>query len=209
MVKRTIIGVLLLIVFILSFYYNVFPFLLGLIYVVGTYELISLFFKNKKYDTLIYLIIFTLGLASCFLLYNLNPLIVFVAILLVVFNDSFAYLLGKLFGKTHFSKISPNKTIEGIIYGIIGTYGLFLTINYFANNQFLSILSTNQLHIPGIFVILVVCICGIIGDLYESFIKRRVGIKDTSNLLGEQGGIIDRVDSWIITMIVLALLFLI
>lgn len=209
MIKRTIIGICLLIVFILSFYFNIFPILLAAITILGTYELIKLYINYKKGFLLLYLLFFIIGLGSCFLLYNYNPVIVFITILLIVFNDSFAYLLGKLFGKTHFSKISPNKTIEGIVFGIVGTYALFLIINYFTNNSLLMMLSTNPLNINGLIIILIVCICGIIGDLFESLMKRKVGIKDTSNILGEQGGIIDRVDSWIITMMIMGLIFLI
>ncbi len=209
MIKRTIIGICLLIVFILSFYFNIFPILLAGITILGTYELIKLYINYKKGFSLLYLLFFIIGLGSCFLLYNYNPVIVFITILLIVFNDSFAYLLGKLFGKTHFSKISPNKTIEGIVFGIVGTYALFLIINYFTNNSLLMMLSTNPLKINGLIIILIVCICGIIGDLFESLMKRKVGIKDTSNILGEQGGIIDRVDSWIITMMIMGLIFLI
>lgn len=209
MIKRTIIGICLLIVFILSFYFNIFPILLAGITILGTYELIKLYINYKKGFLLLYLLFFIIGLGSCFLLYNYNPVIVFITILLIVFNDSFAYLLGKLFGKTHFSKISPNKTIEGIVFGIVGTYALFLIINYFTNNSLLMMLSRNPLNINGLIIILIVCICGIIGDLFESLMKRKVGIKDTSNILGEQGGIIDRVDSWIITMMIMGLIFLI
>ena len=92
-------------------------------------------------------------------------------------TDIFAYTIGKKFGKHKFSKISPNKSIEGCIGGAVGAILIALIYTY-AINKLLSII-------------------GQIGDFAASSIKRYVGIKDFSNLLPGHGGMLDRFDSLI------------
>lgn len=109
-------------------------------------------------------------------------------ILTVVASDSGAYFVGKAIGKTPFSPSSPNKTLEGLAGGfiisiIIGS--VFAMI--FTDISFFIIITTTIL----------VSLFGIFGDLFESYLKRLSGVKDTSSLLGEQGGIMDRIDGYL------------
>lgn len=106
-------------------------------------------------------------------------------------TDIFAYLTGKAIGKHKFSKISPNKTIEGCIGGIIGAivFGVGLA---FAFNM---IFHTNFSYITILLIEIVLSVVGQIGDFAASSIKRYVGIKDFSNLIPGHGGILDRLDS--------------
>lgn len=106
--------------------------------------------------------------------------------------DTFAYFCGKFFGKHKFLPISPKKTVEGSIGGIIGSilaitaYGLIMQSHNYMDG-------INQIH----FIILGV-ICGVIsqlGDLAASSIKRFVGIKDYGKLMPGHGGALDRFDS--------------
>lgn len=112
-------------------------------------------------------------------------------ILIIVANyscDSFAYLVGKFFGKHKLNeRVSPKKTIEGSIGGWV--FGLLFSLLFWkffmVENEFTLVL------LSGIF-----CpIFGQIGDLAFSAIKRCYGIKDYGNLLPGHGGILDRVDS--------------
>ena len=105
-------------------------------------------------------------------------------------TDTFAYLVGSTIGKHKIeavSHISPNKTLEGSIGGIVGCLVLALIYNAFVDleiNIFLLILFT------------IVCsILSQIGDLIASFIKRKANIKDYGNLIMGHGGILDRFDS--------------
>ena len=108
-------------------------------------------------------------------------------------TDIFAYCVGKKIGKHKFSKISPNKSIEGCIGGTIGA--ILLTVIYtIVINVFLG-LNINIFAIIGISIIL--SLIGQIGDFAASSIKRYVGIKDFSNLLPGHGGMLDRIDSLI------------
>lgn len=106
-------------------------------------------------------------------------------------TDVTAYFIGKNFGKHKFSKISPNKTIEGCLGGVIGALILMLIFTYIVNT-YLN-LNISYLYITLVSVIL--SIIGQIGDFAASSIKRYVGIKDFSNLIPGHGGMLDRIDS--------------
>ena len=108
-------------------------------------------------------------------------------------TDIFAYTIGKKFGKHKFSKISPNKSIEGCIGGAVGAILIALIYTY-AINKFFG-MNINYVFISGIALLL--SIIGQIGDFAASSIKRYVGIKDFSNLLPGHGGMLDRFDSLI------------
>ena len=106
-------------------------------------------------------------------------------------SDTFAYLIGKKFGKHKLTPISPKKTVEGAIGGIMGAL-LFSLIYTIGMNNLMN-LSINYLHIA--IVTFVLAIIGEIGDLAASGIKRYCGIKDFSDLLPGHGGMLDRIDS--------------
>lgn len=108
-------------------------------------------------------------------------------------TDVFAYLVGRSIGKHHFTDISPKKTIEGCIGGILGA-AISIIIYTVILNKCLN-LNINYL----VVIISGVCLSIIsqIGDLAASTIKRYVGIKDFSNLIPGHGGMLDRIDSLI------------
>ena len=106
-------------------------------------------------------------------------------------SDTFAYLIGKKFGKHKLTPISPKKTVEGAIGGIVGA--LFFSLSYTILINNVMSLSINYLHI--FIVTIVLAIIGEIGDLAASGIKRYCGIKDFSDLLPGHGGMLDRIDS--------------
>ena len=102
-------------------------------------------------------------------------------------TDIFAYLAGNLFGKRKLApKISPNKTIEGSIGGIVGAIGLSLIYGYF-------------FHLGDPISIVIIALLGSIisqmGDLTASRIKRQAGIKDYGFIMPGHGGVLDRFDS--------------
>lgn len=114
-------------------------------------------------------------------------------------TDAFAQFAGKGFGKTKcFSSISPNKTLEGSVSGLVGNA---VVITVFA-------LVLRHIHpeiTAGSTVAVIVCgiICGLageIGDLFFSYIKRTVGIKDFGRFIAGHGGVLDRFDSVIFVL---------
>jgi len=106
-------------------------------------------------------------------------------------TDTFAYLIGRKFGKHKFSKISPNKSIEGCIAGTIGAILIMLIYTFICNTY----LGMNFNYFYIIVIAIVLSLVGQIGDFAASSIKRYTGIKDFSNLIPGHGGMLDRIDS--------------
>ena len=106
-------------------------------------------------------------------------------------TDIFAYLIGKHFGKIKFTKISPNKTVEGVIAGTIGATVSTLIYIYIIK-RFFSI-DYSYLYFLGMGIVFSI-ICQI-GDLIASTIKRLANAKDYGNILPGHGGMLDRIDS--------------
>ena len=110
--------------------------------------------------------------------------------LLVIFslwvNDTMAYIVGSLIGKTPLSPISPKKTWEGTVGGVILAIGVMSLIAYF----------TQKLSVTHVAIIAGVAgIIGTYGDLFESKLKRMAGVKDSGQLMPGHGGFLDRFDS--------------
>lgn len=106
--------------------------------------------------------------------------------------DSMAYLSGTLLGKHRiFPQISPKKTWEGLIIGMVLTIGVMLLIS----KQFDLLSSQN-----AIFFSLTIIIAGTTGDFLESALKRNAGIKDSGIFLPGHGGFLDRFDSFIFSV---------
>ena len=106
-------------------------------------------------------------------------------------TDMFAYFTGKKFGKHKFTKVSPNKSIEGCIGGTVGAILCMVIYAVVCNNVWNMNINYIYIAIVG----LVLSLVGQIGDLAASSIKRYTGIKDFSNLIPGHGGILDRIDS--------------
>lgn len=115
------------------------------------------------------------------------------ALLIVWVTDTGAYIFGRLFGKNKlWPEISPNKTIEGFVGGILSStiIAIIFSINY---DMPLSML-------PLILVTWLFSMFGQLGDLVESALKRHFDVKDSGNLLPGHGGILDRFDSFIFVL---------
>lgn len=113
--------------------------------------------------------------------------LLFVILFNTVLADVGAYLVGSIIGKTPlFPEISPNKTIEGFVGGVIFVL-IFLLVIYFFNFMSLDLVMAALLSLPFAFV----------GDYFESQLKRDKSIKDSGSLIPGHGGIWDRLDSHI------------
>lgn len=106
-------------------------------------------------------------------------------------TDVFAYLIGKAFGKHKFTDVSPKKSIEGCVAGILGAV-VFVFIYTYVLNKYMNF---NLSYLYIIVVSIFLSIIGQIGDLAASTIKRYAGVKDFSNLIPGHGGMLDRLDS--------------
>lgn len=106
-------------------------------------------------------------------------------------SDIFAYLIGCRFGKHKFTKISPNKSIEGCVAGILGATVLAIIFTLVINPTF-----NLSINIGGVAIITaILAFVGQIGDLAASSIKRYCDVKDFSELIPGHGGMLDRIDS--------------
>ncbi len=112
--------------------------------------------------------------------------------------DSGAYFAGTFLGKRKLCpEVSPKKTVEGFIGGIVVTGLLFMLIN-FAYSKILPSVSDNSVEINYLAVGLIgmiLAVVGTIGDLSASVLKRQCGIKDYGNIMPGHGGLMDRFDS--------------
>jgi phosphatidate cytidylyltransferase len=111
------------------------------------------------------------------------PLLLIVSIWI---NDTMAYLVGSLIGKTPFSKISPKKTWEGTIGGALLAVVAVTSVSYVA---FGTPRKTTAL------IAATAAVVGTLGDLLESWLKRRAGVKDSGHMMPGHGGFLDRFDS--------------
>lgn len=125
---------------------------------------------------------------------------IIIGILILIWtNDTFAYLVGKKWGKNKlYERISPKKTIEGFVGGL-----LFCIIAGIILSQFFNFFSLAIWISSAIFV----SIFGTIGDLIESKFKREAGVKDSGNIMPGHGGILDRLDSVIFVAPFLYIIF--
>jgi phosphatidate cytidylyltransferase len=124
-----------------------------------------------------------------------NPGIVIGIILLSWANDTFAYLIGRTFGRTKLmERISPKKTVEGSLAGLVST----ILIAYFILPHVFNVDGITQFDwlIIGILIV----VFGSLGDLVESMFKRSVGIKDSGKLLPGHGGFLDRFDALLLAV---------
>tara|TARA_B100001250_G_scaffold410055_1_gene435714 strand:+ start:814 stop:1416 length:603 start_codon:yes stop_codon:yes gene_type:complete len=185
MFKRIITSIFLIaLIFLIIFSSNIWIFALSILLIcfLGLYEWI----KNSFSMILVGLaIILNFGFWSIYFVSLDDDYIFLYGIIITntVIFDTFAYLIGSKFGKRFIvKKISPNKTLEGLIGGLFaaGMFGMFIELMLF--HALMHIFITG-----GIFAF--------IGDLVISYFKRKSGVKDTGNILPGHGGVLDRIDS--------------
>ena len=149
--------------------------------------------KEVNYKVLVpflYPTISMLFLLTLYINFGMSALIWLVFV--VGFTDTAAYFIGKSIGKTPFSKTSPNKTIEGVIGGVlvatvIGTMIALLSYSF----------------LVAFFVSALISISSICGDLFESYLKREAGVKDSGTIFPGHGGFLDRVDGYLFGVIMM------
>ena len=153
---------------------------------------------KKSIDTKAFLILLYptasfLFLFSLYIEYGVMSLLWLLVI--VAGADIGAYFDGKSMGKTKFCETSPNKTIEGVIGGLIVATILGM------------IFSIDNLSTFGAIVIsFIVALASVFGDLFESYLKREAGVKDSGDILPGHGGILDRTDGYLFGGVIMLIL---
>tara|TARA_A100001011_G_scaffold99663_1_gene105062 strand:- start:422 stop:1027 length:606 start_codon:yes stop_codon:yes gene_type:complete len=186
---------LILIIFFIIYSRNIWIFSLAisLVCLLGMFEWVKNKFKNLFLGLFI---IFNFGL--CSILYVLLNENVYVLYGLIIINtaifDTFAYVVGSKFGANFIvKKISPNKTLEGLVGGVIGSAIFGLMLGHLYEINFIALI-----FVLGAFL-------AFMGDLFISYFKRQSGVKDTGSILPGHGGILDRIDSHLIATPILIL----
>ncbi len=114
-------------------------------------------------------------------------------------SDTWAYFVGSRFGKHKLSpKISPKKSVEGAIGGVVGSV-VFCVGTFLVCDRYYFVLDTVNVWVVAI-LSAVIAVLGMCGDLSASVIKRNFGEKDFGNLFPGHGGVLDRIDSFLVTM---------
>ena len=192
-IMRSLVGLLILFVYSITLIinYNLIFYLIIFLYLIIFVE-INLFFKKNRILILIYLLISLIFFLNIGFnkdnIYNFNFMI-----LIIITFDIFSYLIGTKYGSTKILKtISPKKTLEGLVGGII--FSLLFSIS-------LIILFKNEINLPIILFILIIIFSSFTGDIIESYFKRINNLKNSSNFLPGHGGFFDRFDSLIFSMI--------
>ena len=190
---RSLVGFLILFVYSITLIinYNLIFYLIIFLYLIIFVE-INLFFKKNRMLILIYLLISLIFFINIGFnkdnIYNFNFMI-----LIIITFDIFSYVIGTKYGSTKILKtISPKKTLEGLVGGII--FSLLFSIS-------LIILFKNEINLPIILFILIIIFSSFTGDIIESYFKRINNLKNSSNFLPGHGGFFDRFDSLIFSMI--------
>ncbi len=169
---------------------------LGLIIIlsISLYELIKLRVLSLQY----LLSYFFLGTAIlCLYFYELERSLILVAVLISVITDAFAFFTGNALGtKKIFPSISPNKTLEGTIGGVVASVLInsLLAILIFQN----SLMTFDIFSL--IFIFFISSMASVFGDLLISSIKRQANLKDTGSLIPGHGGLLDRIDSHLLSI---------
>jgi len=174
-----------------------YPTPIDLIFIVALGYASQLAYK-RKLDKKMFLPLFypTAPFVFLMVLYSeFGVMVLFWLLMIVATTDTGAYFVGRAFGKTQFCETSPNKTLEGVIGGMI--FAVILG----------TLTSINDIGVLGaIIVSAIVSLSSIFGDLYESYLKREAGVKDSGNILPGHGGILDRVDGYLFGAVVMLVL---
>jgi phosphatidate cytidylyltransferase len=149
-------------------------------------------FDKKLFLPLLYPVVSFLFIFSLYSTYGMVSLLWLLVI--VAGADVGAYFVGKYLGKTSFCETSPNKTLEGVAGGVITAI-------------ILGFIFAPEYSYWTIFIVsLLGAIASVFGDLFESYLKREAEVKDSGNILPGHGGVLDRVDGYLFSAVVMFVL---
>ena len=179
-------------IYILLNYIN-FKLIFYLIIIIYFILIFEVFFYFKKFKTvpIIYILISLIFFVN--IDFNNQIILNFnLYVFTVISFDTFSFISGKFFGKTRLISISPNKTIEGLIGGVLlSICSVILFANYFSI----------EINLQSLIFISLIIIFAFLGDMIESYFKRKNELKNSSSFIPGHGGIFDRFDSFLFSII--------
>ena len=137
---------------------------------------------------------------ACYLCW-VKPELLLSLFVLIWVNDIMAFVIGSLFGRHKFSSYSPSKTWEGTVGGVIFSAGAGVLIWYFFGKK--------DILIWWILFGITVGAASVLGDLFESYIKRRAGVKDSGKMMPGHGGFLDRFDSFLFAALLAVIILIV
>ncbi|BCD92557.1 phosphatidate cytidylyltransferase [Francisella halioticida] len=164
-------------------------------------------YEREKIDAISSNQVLTMGLftiapfAACLYILHSNGVAwIFMFILVIAAADSGAYFTGKAVGKRKMlPRLSPNKTVEGLLGGIVCAIVMAII--------FLLYMGLSPLeYVCMVLISALVAVLSVVGDVFESMMKRIAGVKDSGNILPGHGGVLDRLDGYMPTLPVFVLL---
>jgi len=172
-----------------------------LMYVFPVFWLYAIFklsqYEREKISTLGRSQVLVMGLfaispfcASLYVLHSNGVAWIFMFILVVAAADSGAYFTGKAVGKRKMlPRLSPNKTIEGLLGGLVSAVVVAVVFLFYMDLELVQ-------YIAMVAISALIAVISVIGDVFESMMKRIAGVKDSGNILPGHGGVLDRLDGY-------------
>ena len=175
--------------------------------IIGNFEVFSVF--KRKLTIIILDLILVISLLSVLFLRNdtLSSYILLIwVIILTIASDVGGYIFGRIFKWKKLTKISPNKTLSGVIGSFLLSIGTVFLLGYFVQKY--SSLENEFFSQPKYyFMAILFSLTAQLGDLFISYFKRLEKIKDTGKILPGHGGIFDRIDGLMFVVILASILY--
>lgn len=197
--KRTLTSIIILIVSIFFLYQGhiFFGIFLIIIFILSFLEWIKLSINKISFFFGIFFLI--VSFTSIYLLRSENLFFFIISILISVFSDIGGYVFGKILKGPKLTKISPNKTISGMIGSFIFSL-IAVSLYFYIDEKFFQLNNKYFYNFNFLFIVLIISSINQLGDLIISYFKRKKNINDTGKILPGHGGILDRIDGMIFSV---------
>ena len=197
--KRTLTSIIILIVSIFFLYQGqiFFGIFLIIIFILSFLEWIKLSINKISFFFGIFFLI--VSFTTIYLLRSENLFFFIISILISVFSDIGGYVFGKILKGPKLTKISPNKTISGMIGSFIFSL-IAVSFYFYTDEKFFQLNNEYSYNFNFLFIVLILSSINQLGDLIISYFKRKKNINDTGKILPGHGGILDRIDGMIFSV---------
>lgn len=197
--KRTLTSIIILIVSIFFLYQGhiFFGIFLIIIFILSFLEWIKLSINKISFFFGIFFLI--VSFTTIYLLRSENLFFFIISILISVFSDIGGYVFGKILKGPKLTKISPNKTISGMIGSYIFSL-IAVSFYFYTDEKFFQLNNEYSYNFNFLFIVLILSSINQLGDLIISYFKRKKNINDTGKILPGHGGILDRIDGMIFSV---------